>query len=217
MLDVNSGATILVEVDSLAAIAFDSLSTERRETNLVDRIAYGGVQRLLVDCLEVLSISGAKCGVGDVCTHNLADSCSSTFLGTDCVQEKHVDPIRLFVCVGVGRDFRRHNIGGGGFLGCDRLRFLEHRTAGDQLGRQDRIEIVGIFGEQSFRAIAGAFVVLSFEYSLNLFFEDKRVIVRISVIFILVKLECRDLGRDSGASVAADAESRSVHDGGAFR
>ena len=87
-------------------------------------------------------------------------------------------------------------------------------VAGDQLGRQDRIEIVGVFGEQSFHAIAGAFVVLSFEYALDLFFEDKRVVVRISTIFILVKLECRDLGRDLGTSVAADAESRSVHGGG---
>ena len=46
-------------------------------------------------------------------------------------------------------------------------------------------------------------------------FEDKRVVVRISTIFILVKFECRDLGRDSGTRIAADAESRSVHGGGA--
>ena len=140
--------------------------------------------------------------------------CSSTFLGTDCGQAEHVDPVRLFLCVGVGRDFWRHRVGGGGFFGCSRLRILEHQAARDQLGRQDRIEIVGVFGEQSFHAITGAFLVLPFEYVLNLFFKDKRVVVRISSIFILVKLECRDLSRDSGASVAADAESRSVHGGG---
>ena len=39
VLDVISGATVLVGVDSLAEIAFDSLSTDRRETNLVDKIA----------------------------------------------------------------------------------------------------------------------------------------------------------------------------------
>ena len=32
-------STVLVEVDSLAAFAFESLSTERRETNLVKKIA----------------------------------------------------------------------------------------------------------------------------------------------------------------------------------
>ena len=110
-------------------------------------------------------------------------------------------------------DVWRHRVGGGGFLGCIRLRILEHRSARDQLGRKDHIDIVGGFGEQSFHAIAGAFVVLAFEDALNLFFEDKRVVVRISAIFILVKLECRDLSRDSGASVAANAESRSVYGG----
>ena len=62
-------------------------------------------------------------------------------------------------------------------------------------------------------AITGAFVVLAFEDALDLFFEDERVVVRISAIFILVKLECQDLSRDSGASVSADAESQSVHGG----
>ena len=33
------GATVLVGVDSLTAFAFESLSTNRRETNVVDKIA----------------------------------------------------------------------------------------------------------------------------------------------------------------------------------
>ena len=55
--------------------------------------------------------------------------------------------------------------------------------------------------------------LVSHSFVLNLCFEDKRVVVRVSTIFILVKFECRDLVRDPGARVAADAESRSVHGG----
>ena len=47
----------------------------------------------------------------------------------------------------------------------------------------------------------------AYDDALDLFFEDKRVVVRISAIFVLVKLECQDISRDSGASVSADAEA----------
>jgi hypothetical protein len=40
VLVVISGTTVLVSVDYAAAAAFESLSTEERETNLVDRIAF---------------------------------------------------------------------------------------------------------------------------------------------------------------------------------
>ena len=71
-----------------------------------------------------------------------------------------------------------------------------------------------LFKKKTNRASIRKAIIQKLEYALDLFLEDKRVVVHVSAIFIIVKFECRDLSRDPDACVAADAEIRSVHGGG---
>ena len=77
------------------------------------------------------------------------------------------------------------------------------------------VERVGGGAEETSHPVVGAFVMLAFELTLDLFFEDQCVIVRVAAGVVLVEGEGRDCFAQSLAGLSPHAESRSVHRGDA--